>query len=77
MKRLVAESLNEYLDIPKDEDVIPGEVCLKKNELTTEIINAYNRSENISIKQTKCRDFFYDKSNQSSVSDKIIEHFFK
>ena len=36
MKRLVAESLNEYLDIPKDEDVIPGE---KKVGLTVDDVD--------------------------------------
>lgn len=36
MKRLVAESLNEYLDIPKDEDVIPGE---KKTGLTVDDVD--------------------------------------
>lgn len=36
MKKLVAESLNEYLDIPTDEDIIPGE---KKVGLTVDDVD--------------------------------------
>ncbi len=73
--------IQDYMGSDRDlyfnyEDVIPGKICNSKQELTIELINSFDNPQ-LTIKQRKCRDFFYDEMNQCSVSGKIVDYFFK